>query len=297
MNRHEFLRTLHERLRPRSYLEIGIRDGRGLAQSRTRTIGVDPQYKITAELACDLHLVKATSDDFFARADALGWFPEGVIDLAFIDGMHLFEFAFRDFINVERNATPHSVVMFDDMLPRSVDEAARDRHTVSWTGDVFKVATVLERYRSDLVVVPLDTEPTGMVLVAGLDPANRMLVEAYDEILAEFVVDDPQQVPDDVLHRRSAAVPQCVLDLPVWEELRRNRDAAVGTPDLSALRALRGTADYRLDPPPAEPWPKPARKPKSGAAGKRAAAKQQAPAVKRGPFRRRRRRARAAPTR
>lgn len=295
MNRHEFLRSLHDRLQPRSYLEIGIRDGRGLAQSRTRTVGVDPRYKITAELACDLQLVQATSDDFFAREDAIGWFAEGVIDLAFVDGMHLFEFAFRDFINVERNAAAHSVVVFDDMLPRSVDEAARDRHTVGWAGDVFKVATVLERYRPDLVVVPLDTEPTGMVLVAGLDPANRVLVERYDEILAGFVVDDPQQVPGDLLHRRSAAEPQRVLDLPVWAELRHGRDAATAPPDLSGLRALRGTADYRLDPPPIEPWPKPkpARKPKPRGV-KQTAAKRET-AASGGRLRRRRSRARGEP--
>ena len=51
------------------------------------------------------------------------------LDLAFIDGMHLFEYALRDFINVERFADWSSVIVFDDMLPRNVDEAARDRHT------------------------------------------------------------------------------------------------------------------------------------------------------------------------
>ena len=52
------------------------------------------------------------------------------LDLVFVDGMHLFEFALRDFMNVERHADWWSVIVFDDILPRDVDEAARERHTV-----------------------------------------------------------------------------------------------------------------------------------------------------------------------
>jgi hypothetical protein len=125
MKRHEFLARMHASLRPRSYLEIGVRTGTSLALSSTRTIGVDPSFRIDTELACDLQLVRATSDDFFARPDAISWFPEAVADLAFIDAMHLFEFVLRDFMNIERFCTPASVVLFDDMLPRSQSEAAR----------------------------------------------------------------------------------------------------------------------------------------------------------------------------
>jgi len=38
--RHELLKSLHELLDPRSYLEIGVSTGRSLTLSRTRTIGV-----------------------------------------------------------------------------------------------------------------------------------------------------------------------------------------------------------------------------------------------------------------
>jgi hypothetical protein len=255
MDRHQFLTGLHGRYRPRNYLEIGINDGRGLARSSTRTIGVDPAFRITAELACDLKLVKATSDDFFARPDAISWFPEGVVDLTFIDGLHIFEFALRDFINAEKLGSPNSVVVFDDMLPRSVSEAARDRHTLFWAGDVFKVAQVLERYRPDLVVVPLDTTPTGLVVVVGLGPANTTLTEHYDEILAEYVADDPQVVPDDVLHRRAAADPEQLLASSLWAELAAARDGGPqGQVDVQPLAGLRGTARFIHQPPPDDPW-------------------------------------------
>lgn len=246
MNRHQFLTVVHERYQPRSYLEIGINDGLGLARSITRTIGVDPDFCIEVELACDLKLVKATSDDFFARADAVSWFSEGVVDFTFIDGLHIFEFALRDFVNTERLSTPASVVVLDDVLPRSVSEAARDQHTLLWAGDVYKVAAVLERYRPDLTTILLDTEPTGMLLVLGLDPTSTVLSDHYDEIVAEYATDDPQSVPDEVLHRRAAADPRQVADSPVWGELAAARETGGPVPSLETLRSLRGTAQFEL---------------------------------------------------
>jgi hypothetical protein len=46
--------------------------------------------------------------------------------------MHLAEFVVRDFANVERNAEWCSVAVFDDILPRTVEEAGRDRPPASY---------------------------------------------------------------------------------------------------------------------------------------------------------------------
>ena len=115
-----------------NYLEIGVAQGRSLALSRVPTIAVDPDFRIEHELCCDLKLVRSTSQDFFSRADALHHFEEKSIDLAFIDGSHLFEDALRDFESVEKLSLPTSVIVFDDVLPRCPDEAARNRHTKAW---------------------------------------------------------------------------------------------------------------------------------------------------------------------
>jgi hypothetical protein len=233
MDRHQFLTVVHERYRPRSYLEIGVNDGLGLARSRTRTIGVDPDFCITVEVACDLELIKATSDEFFARPDAISWFPEGVVDFTFIDGLHIFEYVLRDFINTERLSAATSVVVLDDVLPRSVSEAARHQHTLEWAGDTYKITAVLERYRPDLTTVLLDTEPTGLLVVLGLDPTSTALADRYDAIVAENVADDPQVVPEDVLQRRGAVDPEVVADGPVWDALVTARDRGGGVPPIS----------------------------------------------------------------
>ncbi|KUO18251.1 class I SAM-dependent methyltransferase [Streptomyces dysideae] len=248
MKRHEFLRELHKVSGNRNYLEIGVNDGRSLRLSRVPTVAVDPAFKVVTEIRCDVHLVKATSDDFFARDNPLVHLRGGrhplrnlrrgrgplahwrrtTLDLSFIDGMHLFEYALRDFMNVEQYSDWASVIVFDDMLPRSVDEAARDRHTGAWTGDVYKLVEILARYRPDLVTVLVDTQPTGQLVVFGADRRNTVLRERYEEIVAEYDVPDPQKVPETVLDRAGAVPPEALLEAGFWRPLARARRLGVG---------------------------------------------------------------------
>jgi hypothetical protein len=228
VRRHDLLKRLHELLQPRTYLEIGVSTGASMTLSRTRSIGVDPAFHIKRELLCDLHLVRATSDEFFAREHPLAHFDEPVVDLAFIDGMHLAEYALRDFINIERFTHATSVIVFDDMLPRSVEEADRDRdrprQRAGWAGDVYKVLASLRDLRRDLVCLHIDTAPTGTAVVLLPDPHNESLLTAYDDLVADYVTPDPQQVPAEVLERTQAWDPAALLATPIWSELLRLRD-------------------------------------------------------------------------
>lgn len=255
---HEFLAALHDRVAPRTYLEIGVNDGQSLTLSRTTSIGVDPAFRVTVPIRCDLDLVKATSDEFFARPDPIAHFRRSrrgsdmgsgdgvpgttdqvrpVIDLAFIDGLHHFEFALRDFMNVEHHADWWTVIVIDDVLPRNTVEANRDRQTKQWAGDVFKLVPVLATHRPDLIVLPVDTSPTGVVLVIGADPASHVLRDRYDAIVAEWVVPDPQTVPSATLKREGAIDAHSLLESAVWPALVGGRDRG--------LPAERGTEIVR----------------------------------------------------
>jgi hypothetical protein len=70
-----------------------------------------------------------TSDDYFESIAPNSPFVDRPIDLAFIDGLHLFEYAIRDFVNIERHTEWSSVTIIDDVLPRGPVEAARERTT------------------------------------------------------------------------------------------------------------------------------------------------------------------------
>jgi hypothetical protein len=225
MHYREFLGMMHERLAPRTYLEIGVQQGHSLALSRCPSIGIDPSSVVNQELQAPSSLIASTSDEYFESLARDGTTPFGAlpIDFAFIDGMHHFEFALRDFIGVERYSAPSSVVAFDDMLPRNVDEAARERHTEEWTGDVFRIQFALAAHRPDLVLIQVDTEPTGTLLVAGLDPANRVLAHRLGEIIRAYVMLDPQELPAEILGRTAAIAPEEALALTIWDDLRAGR--------------------------------------------------------------------------
>jgi SAM-dependent methyltransferase len=215
----ELLRRLHSTLMPRRYLEIGVRWGHSLGAARCPSIGIDPAFNINTELHTEVHIFRTTSDEYFAREDPLAPVQGEPFDLAFIDGMHLFEFALRDFINAERFSRPGGLVVFDDVLPRNTHEAARVRITSAWTGDVFRILEVLARYRPEILAIPLNTTPTGLMVLLGLDPTSTVLADSYDEIVSEFRQRDPQLVPPAILERAFVQEPQRFLDSGLLEIL------------------------------------------------------------------------------
>jgi hypothetical protein len=219
----DFLRRLHEALEPPTYLEIGIRHGDSLALARCPTIGIDPSFQLKIEPSPEAALFEETSDAYFARPDPLAALEGRPVAMAFVDGMHLAEFALRDFINVERLTTWTSVVVFDDVLPRDADEASRERYTRTWTGDIYKLPGILARERPDLIALRVRTKPTGLLLVLAPDAANRLLSERYEEIEHEIMVPDPRLLPREIAERRGFVDPEAVLGSSVWVLLREAR--------------------------------------------------------------------------
>jgi ketosteroid isomerase-like protein len=184
------LERLHAHLRPRTYVEIGVSRGDSIARAQpgTKIIGIDPAPDLfDPAIAASVEVLRYTSDDYFAEndlAEPLGGRP---IDLAFIDGRHLFEYALRDFMNLERHCTEGSVIAAHDCYPISRETSTRERSTRAWNGDVWKLVVCLRELRSDLGVHVVDVRPTGLAIFTGLDPASTVLRDRYDEIIDRFV--------------------------------------------------------------------------------------------------------------
>jgi hypothetical protein len=186
-----FLDAMHQQLRFDWYLEIGSQTGMSLAKSRSPSVAVDPVFNIRHDIAgnkAQLHLFQETSDDFFdlGRLKTLKVKP----NLSFLDGMHLFEYLLRDFMNAEAAGTPTSIIALHDCCPfdhgmttRNVDKMPKG----PWTGDVWKLVPILQEYRPDLKLQVFDCAPTGLVLLSGLDPKNRKLRQNYNRILSRYV--------------------------------------------------------------------------------------------------------------
>ncbi|MEX0875729.1 MAG: methyltransferase domain-containing protein [Actinomycetota bacterium] len=197
----DVLGQIHDELGPSSYLEIGVHRGKSLALARCPTVAIDP-HPLLEEPPAFVRLFECTSDEFFER-HASGCLTSP-IDLVYIDGMHLFEFALRDFMNAERHASPAGLVVVDDIFPTHLLQASRRPQTAAWTGDVWKLVACLRKHRRDLVILQLDTWPTGLLLVAGLDPDNRTLWDRYDDIVDSYTRGGELPPPPEVLNRSGA---------------------------------------------------------------------------------------------
>ena len=188
----EVLAAMHARLKPRTYLETGVASGQTivLAAAGTRAVGVDPQPSIGVSLGPNVTIVAATSDAFFARPDAAALFGGVPVDFAFVDGMHHFEFALRDFMGIERLADPRGTIVLHDCYPLDRRTAARERSSVFWSGDCWRAVLALKKYRPDLAIATVATAPTGLTVVRRLDPGSRVLHQRMKEIVAEFMAVD-----------------------------------------------------------------------------------------------------------
>jgi hypothetical protein len=196
----EVLKAIHRALAPRTYLEIGVETGGtlALATSAEVAVGVDPaDFSLEVELPANARVVRATSDAFFADHTAQDVFGSRPLELAFIDGMHLFEFALRDFINVERWCAPGGTVVFHDCLPLARVTAERERRTRFWVGDTWKAVWALALHRPDLKIRTVLTPPSGLVIVRRLDPKSSLLGERVDAILRELAPLDYPNAPGD----------------------------------------------------------------------------------------------------
>jgi hypothetical protein len=194
----DVLAGLHALLRPRRYLEIGVETGATLclATGTERAIGVDPEdFPLDHPLPPNARVVHLTSDEFFAAHTRQELFGPEPVDLAFIDGMHLFEFALRDFINVESWCAPGATIVLHDCLPILAVAAERERRTRFWVGDTWKAIIALARFRPDLRIRTILTPPSGLVVIRRLDPRSTLLRERLDEILASLAAQSYEHAP------------------------------------------------------------------------------------------------------
>jgi Methyltransferase domain len=213
------LRWIHEILRPANYVEIGVHRGISLVQALRGTpcIAVDPEPSIDEPMEREIErklpatrIYELTSDGFFARydlRDLLG----GAVELAFIDGLHLFEQVLRDFAHLERYAAAGTVFLLHDCLPLDEVTASRERTTDFYCGDVWKAALALRRRRPELEMVTVRTAPTGLCLVRGLDNSNRgfeeelpEIEETYRDVDFEYYLAHRQQMPPEMPNEEEA---------------------------------------------------------------------------------------------
>jgi hypothetical protein len=193
----DFLSALHTQLAPRSYLEVGTETGASLTAAGCDAIAVDPRFALQAGATGNrkrTFFFQMPSDTFFATENVPGLLGRPV-DIAFLDGLHRFEYLLRDLIGTEAACHPRSLILLHDCVPLNPRMALRQYQPgpaseadsmYFWTGDVWKLLPILQQYRPDLRLHVLDCPPTGLVAITRLDPESRVLADSYYDIVDQY---------------------------------------------------------------------------------------------------------------
>lgn len=184
----EILSSFHRHMKPKSYVEIGIGLGNSLAlvNQDTKAVAIDPSPKIETPIKARSKIFPTTSDDFFNSYNLHDELGSKSIDLAFIDGLHTYGQALRDFINIERYSSRKTIVLIHDCLPVTRIVASRSSAGRFWCGDVWKIIPCLSKYRPDLNIRIIPAPPSGLGMVTGLDSNSEVLSENLDRITDEY---------------------------------------------------------------------------------------------------------------
>lgn len=125
MTRTELINRIIKRMGYKSYLEIGVSNGRNFKaiECKNKT-GIDPDPTSKATL-------KMISDAFFDDLDRK-------FDCVFIDGLHIFNQVRRDIINSYNHLNNGGCLVIHDTNPATEEITIVPRETKEWCGDVYK---------------------------------------------------------------------------------------------------------------------------------------------------------------
>jgi hypothetical protein len=157
MNRTEILNKLIQKNKFRSYLEIGVNTPNQpgynwIGVSCETKHGVDPNVNTTYCM---------TSDEFFSNHISQKY------DIVFVDGLHLFEQAYRDIENSLSNLNENGIIVVHDCNPTSEITQRRERVSDAWHGDVWKAILKLRLEKKDVNIHTVDTDEGCAIITKG----------------------------------------------------------------------------------------------------------------------------------
>jgi len=146
MERYDIINSLIRKKGFTKYLEVGVRDPSVCFDK------IECKYKHSVDPGLDigngvnLASYKLTSDDFFLKLKLgeLDHDKNHKWDLIFIDGLHLADQVYRDFLNSSEHLSENGVIVFHDANPPTIQHAreiAEDFSTLAgseWNGTVWK---------------------------------------------------------------------------------------------------------------------------------------------------------------
>jgi hypothetical protein len=172
MTRTEIINGLIDKHGYKDYLEIGVNTP---AQPGYNWVGVKAMFKHGVDPNVDTTF-KMTSDDFF-KHNVLDF------DIVFVDGLHIFEQAYRDIINSLHFLRDGGSIVVHDCNPVTEITQRRERASDAWHGDVWKAIVKLRMEEIGLTIHTVDTDEGCAIIRRG---SQSLLPVSSDENPYEY---------------------------------------------------------------------------------------------------------------
>lgn len=180
MNRLDVIQQIIDRIKAKTYLEIGVKKGKVFLNVKAKKkIAVDPKIKIGIKRKIKFltknfsnffnEYYEMTSDRFFEKNSYLLTKLNG-ISVTFIDGLHTYEQSLRDIRNCLKFLKEDGIIVMHDCNPLSEAQAFpanSPEHAANscssnwagdWSGDVWKTIAFLRSKQKDLNIFVLDCD-------------------------------------------------------------------------------------------------------------------------------------------
>lgn len=198
------INNLAQKYQAEHYLEIGVCQGTTfLAVDMPSKTGVAPLFRfdVSEFSRPGCHFISLNSDDFFASLPRPDLPP--VWDIVYIDGLHHFEQAYRDFENSLRFSHENSLIIMDDTVPCNPFSALRNHRfglevakslglgkvlPNTWHGDVYKTLLAIHDFHPEFsycTIMDIGNPKTILWRAEQIGPGERKAVfSSPDEIAA-----------------------------------------------------------------------------------------------------------------
>lgn len=148
MTRTEIINALIDKHGYEDYLEIGVNTP---SQPGYNWIGINIENKHGVDPNVDTTF-RMTSDEFFEKHISKKY------DIVFVDGLHIFEQAYRDIKNSLNNLFENGTIVVHDCNPVTEITQRRERASDAWHGDVWKAIVKLRMEEIGLTIHTVDTD-------------------------------------------------------------------------------------------------------------------------------------------
>mgnify|MGYP003674112686 CR=1 FL=1 len=149
MNRNVIINNLIQKNNYKTYLEIGLDDGRNF-----NSIKIDKKVSVDPAIGEYVHAKpthKMTSDEFFKN-------NKDKFDIIFIDGLHESDQVYKDIKNSLSILNPGGVIVCHDMLPPTENHQIVPRMQGQWNGDCWKAWVKVKSEFDDLLMYVIDSD-------------------------------------------------------------------------------------------------------------------------------------------